>query len=377
MFGSQVLDVAIGIVFVYLLLSLVCTAVREGIEGLLKMRAINLERGVRELLNDPNGTGLVTAIYDHPLVFGLFKGEYDPSRLKNGRMPWGTNLPSYIPARNFAAALVDIVARGKDIEAATQADPRSASTVSFATIRASIVNLENVRMQRLLLATLDSANGNLTVVQKNLEDWFNTGMDRVSGWYRRQTQHILLVLAAIVTVAANVDSISVVSYLYKNRAAREALVARVGAPRRDSTIPEPSIRSALDSLNELALPIGWDAGAPVWKVGEARGTPQLIGQLATLVLGWLLTAFAVSLGAPFWFDVLNQVTVVRSTVKPHEKSPEEGSLDRHPSVSKSPPRGAGPTSTPWVGDGSPGVSAGVPPFQPRTWATGDPEAGEL
>jgi hypothetical protein len=44
-------------------------------------------------------------------------------------------------------------------------------------------------------------------------------------------------------------------------------------------------------------------------------------------LGWLLTAMAISLGAPFWFDILNRLMVIRSTVKPHEKSPEQGSKD--------------------------------------------------
>jgi hypothetical protein len=45
------------------------------------------------------------------------------------------------------------------------------------------------------------------------------------------------------------------------------------------------------------------------------------------VFGWLLTALAISLGAPFWFDMLNKFIVVRSTVKPKEKSPEEKSKD--------------------------------------------------
>jgi hypothetical protein len=51
-------------------------------------------------------------------------------------------------------------------------------------------------------------------------------------------------------------------------------------------------------------------------------------QVATHLLGWLITAFAVSLGAPFWFDLLNKIMVIRSTVKPREKSREEGSEDR-------------------------------------------------
>jgi hypothetical protein len=46
------------------------------------------------------------------------------------------------------------------------------------------------------------------------------------------------------------------------------------------------------------------------------------------LFGWSITALAISLGAPFWFDLLNKIMVIRSTVKPKEKSPEEGSEDR-------------------------------------------------
>jgi hypothetical protein len=45
-------------------------------------------------------------------------------------------------------------------------------------------------------------------------------------------------------------------------------------------------------------------------------------------LGVFLTALAVSQGAPFWFDLLNKIIVIRSTIKPHEKSPDQPSKDR-------------------------------------------------
>jgi hypothetical protein len=45
------------------------------------------------------------------------------------------------------------------------------------------------------------------------------------------------------------------------------------------------------------------------------------------LIGWSITALALSLGAPFWFDLLNKFIVVRATVKPKEKSPEEPSKD--------------------------------------------------
>jgi hypothetical protein len=111
MFGSQVLEVAIGLVLVYLLLSFICSSVREAIEAWQKTRAVDLEHGIRELLQDRDGRGLAKELYNHPLIYGLFKGEYDPAKIVKGRMPNRSDLPSYIPARNFAAALMDIVAR--------------------------------------------------------------------------------------------------------------------------------------------------------------------------------------------------------------------------------------------------------------------------
>lgn len=56
--------------------------------------------------------------------------------------------------------------------------------------------------------------------------------------------------------------------------------------------------------------------------------PSGAGGWFAKVSGLLLTAIAITLGAPFWFDVLNKIIVVRSTVKPKEKSPEEPPVDR-------------------------------------------------
>src|SRR6266540_6939389 len=78
MLGSQILEVAIGIIFVYLLVSIICTAVREGIETWLKSRAAYLEHGIRELLHDKDAAGLVKSFYHHPLVYSLYSGGYTP-----------------------------------------------------------------------------------------------------------------------------------------------------------------------------------------------------------------------------------------------------------------------------------------------------------
>src|SRR5262245_33770963 len=100
MFGSVVLDIAIGVVFIYLLLSLVVTAACELISAVLSWRAKNLMIGVRHLLNDPNQTKLAKKLYEQPLIKSLYR----PGQI-----------PSYIPSRTFAVALLDVIAPSEEM----------------------------------------------------------------------------------------------------------------------------------------------------------------------------------------------------------------------------------------------------------------------
>src|SRR5438128_2428057 len=101
MFGSNILEVAIGIIFIYLLLSLICTAINEGIASISNKRGKNLFDGIQNLLNDPSFTGLAQKIYSHGLVDTISKEAFDASK--------PNRLPSYIPSNTFALALLDIL----------------------------------------------------------------------------------------------------------------------------------------------------------------------------------------------------------------------------------------------------------------------------
>jgi hypothetical protein len=335
MFGSQILEVAVGLVLVYLVLSLVASSVREGIESFLKSRAVQLERGIREMLHDPDGRGFAKRVFEHPLIFGLYRGGYTPTPPPKARAVerlkgWRPNLPSYIPARNFAGALLDIAAHGDaGLETALDATP------SVADIRKTVMTMQGVPapVRRALLHALDTAGGSVERARQNLEAWFDSGMDRVSGWYKRQTQLILFGIALVITVGVNANSLVIAEQLYRNGDTRRdvvaAAVARASAPldaQRDS-----ALTSAVNEIANLELPLGW----PMSVKSSSRFTRPL-----GLAAGWLLTAFAITLGAPFWFDVLNKIMVIRATVKPHEKSREEGSEDRQdraPAASAPPP----------------------------------------
>jgi hypothetical protein len=363
MFNSAILEVATGIVFIYLLLSLMCTALREGLEGFLRTRASYLESGIRELLFDSQGTNLAKSFYEHPLVYSLFPGNYaSPSAgTTAGPLTRGYKLPAYIPAGNFAAALMDIVARGPSPDSATAAQsgvephPNADSTqpVTIADIRKHIQLIANPPVQRAVLAALDTANGDLEKAKKNLEHWYDSAMDRVSGRYKRSTQAILFWIGLVIAVGFNVDTISLADYLYRNETQRGAIIAQAGLVSSNQAFLESNFKDVREQVEGLQLPIGWDflfvQNAQQTKVdakldaSAAQNSNSLVARLTpfwnayhvwlTKPLGWLLTAFAITLGAPFWFDILNKIMIIRSTVKPHEKSPEEASEDRQSSDS--------------------------------------------
>lgn len=347
MFGSQILDVAIGLIFVYLVVSVLCSAIREGIESWLKTRAAYLEHGIRQLLQDMPGTGLAKSLYEHPLIFGLFtSSNYQPGTTRGNPtiMQRGRDLPSYIPSKNFAVALLDIAARGP---VRSDAAVDTTAPISLENVRRNVGEIENPAIRRVILTALDRAQGDLDKAQKAIQDWYDSGMDRVSGWYKRSTHKIILAIGLIVAVSMNIDSIAIVDQLYKSEATRAAAVAAAGSATADMTY-----KDARAALNGLHLPIGWDKSSLSFQMPD-----DWFKEFLYPWLGWLLTAIAASLGAPFWFDVLNKVMVIRSTVKPREKSPEEGSEDRQPRTAVTAPVQTPPSAAPSAASSSGGGGA--------------------
>ena len=377
MFGSDILDVVVGLIFLFLLVSVMCSAIREGLEAFLKTRATHLEQGIRQLLHDPSASGLAKQLFEHPLVAGLYSGQYQAPKFSDWwptALTRGRKLPAYIPSRNFALALMDMAARGPGIDAGT-AHP-DAGALTFENVRANVASISSPAVQRAMLAALDTAQGDLQKAQANLEAWYDSSMDRVSGWYKRSTQWILFVIGLLVAVAMNVNTLTIADYLHHNKATRDALAARAEAAAKDPNFPNGTFTDAKREIAEAKLPIGWDkTNSPVqWNWPFIADSRILLGSL----VGWLITALAASLGAPFWFDILNKVMVIRSTVKPHEKSGEESSEDRQTGKDK---RGtsdgatSGPASPPAQPTASvtppPALSPGAPPL-PQSTAAIDP-----
>lgn len=299
MFGSALLEVAIGVVTLYLVLSLVCSSAQEALESFLKNRGRNLEQGIKNLLNDDDW---VKKLYEHPLIFSLYQGEY-----KAG----GRDLPSYIPSQAFAGALFDLAKNAQQIPA------------NVADIRAAVSSNDMMptKLKAVMLHALDAAQGDVQKAHQFVENWFDQGMDRASGWYKRYAHQVMMVIALIIAVGFNVDTFRVANELYRNQNLRAAVVAQsesIVEETKASNEPQGAegaktstgaqATSAVSRLENAGLPIGWKG----YQLETGlEGVKTLLGSL----IGWLVTAFAISFGAPFWFSVLGKLISARAPSK--------------------------------------------------------------
>jgi hypothetical protein len=273
---------------------------------------------VAQLLQQDENSPLVAAIYHHPLISSLYPGAYDP---KSGE------LPSYIPSRNFALAILDYIQHPDELEKEINKAAQSMGT--------KVEKLPSAEdLKRVVQRVTGTATENVEEIRDHLEQWFNSSMDRVSGWFKRHTHERLLIIGLVLAAYMNVDSIFMAKHLLSDKAARLALVSAATEYAKDdgtsssSTPAEKRIDLNLARIENLGLPIGWNRARlpkPAWPPGtfDRETTTSGLWKIAVLVPGWLITALAVSLGAPFWFDMLNKIIVVRSTVKPKEKSGTE------------------------------------------------------
>jgi hypothetical protein len=461
MFGSSILEAAIALIFVYLLLSLMCTALNEGIASLIQKRGRNLFEGIKNLLNDPTFTGLAQQVYNHGLIGGISQNAANPSK--------PTRLPSYMSSANFSLALLDIlgtrgiisaeygdllaaaesaddayeealrtekgepgnpklaeaveVAKGAqerartaleamvdkakaaydqavqatntkpgDSELARRAlearntsekiratigmlDARRAAVASaknpkelhllllagntlkqalalgrsfaaqypdpLSNIEAALKRLPEGHTKETLLVLVDKTRREVIEVEhqaeafrRNLEDWFNDAMDRVTGWYKRWTQRILLVLAIVLVVASNADTVMLVQQLSTNNALRASLIA--AAQKAVETLPPPDVAEAgspepdsgtkrddtgiqyvLQQAQSLQLPVGWSLDPKDPRYFQSpEFSLDFAGWAFYKIFGLLISILAISMGAPFWFDTLSKFVNLRGAGTP-------------------------------------------------------------
>ncbi|MHB8575228.1 MAG: hypothetical protein ACYDCQ_07830 [Dehalococcoidia bacterium] len=396
--GSNLLDFAIGLVLIYFLLSLFCSWVNEKIAGWTNLRAKTLVDGIEGLL-----PGIAADLLKHPLIRGMSN-----QHGKNGANAGGIlNTPvqlatSYIDAHTFSTALIQqltnaaavmpvrtLFAQSHD-QAASDAISQAVSNaaaqihdtgynspaaqqslneldsaiqrlraslapgagelvrppITFESLRTSVASLPDDQTRRSLLALIDDAQGDLGRAQHNIEVWFDNAMERLSGWYKRRTQWIILAIAFVAVALVNADSFAIANELWHDDAARQAAVAEAqkvvqNAQPAGSTGAtgatagtggsgagcvqqnQAGLSCVFNDIQALRVPIGYTTTDPVshmpvpwfgprWRTLNFGSDWDIVAKL----LGWVATAIAISLGAPFWFDLLTKLVNLRNTGEP-------------------------------------------------------------
>jgi hypothetical protein len=449
MFNNVILDVAIGIIFIFLVYSLLATSIQEAISTLFALRARTLRDGIINgmLCNTSKNSrweSLLKGIWQlfeelGKLIF--FKPEvqnkklghylYEHPLIKNYGSSRIFPYPSYLPRANFSAVVIEVLK--KDFEKKLPSIVKLHQNENFDALPEQIMqqlanstdllkvkelltyyrsiyqgNHESLLADNLILEKdtwkilemhLQKSQYNLPDFIRSLENWYDDSMDRISGWYKRRVQVILFLIGMTIAITFNVDIIKITGKLSTDKDAREKILelaiaeaesykgksaqpestdAATTNARLDSTYRKKieavkvSIDTSVIKANQI-LALGWgDFGmhkdsAEVMK-GYLRKERERIGRLkkenpkivilpiqktpiqilhglydehpfkykVSYILqesflspakfaGLLLTAIAVCLGAPFWFDLLNKIINIRATGKREENNMSSGS----------------------------------------------------
>lgn len=323
MFGSGIIDVAIGLVLVYLVLSMMASAANELYSNVAQSRAKNLEQFIRHLFISPQEAkktdtlfGFIRRHLPNKMTEAekVAEGSCDYFYEKTLIAPHtnGHHRPAYINPSDFAQAIMDMVY------------PERQEKATFEEWQKAIHLLpDSFPVKQVLTSTLNNTRDDLSKLQVHLETWFNSSMERVSEWYKRQTQVQLIMIGLLVALVLNVDTISIANRLLQNPALRDAISKQAASLAQQtpagSTLPaDQSLGTLKQQLDQLNVPLGWpDQNPPdVYKLAPLNVLAWWVQKL----IGIAVTAFAVSQGAPFWFDLLNRFSNVRSTGKPPETS---------------------------------------------------------
>ncbi|TRX58709.1 hypothetical protein FNH22_12590 [Fulvivirga sp. M361] len=343
MLNSNVLDIVIGLVFIYLILSLFASAINELVMRWLYSRGKNLKKGIVNLLSD-NGkeTDILVSKFLQSPSFRKFCSS-------------NNTLPSYLTDRRFAEVLLFIL------------NGDNSTKQNIGSIKKGVEALPEGNTRQWLMALITEAGENLEDLREQLKSWYNDVMQRASGWYKRKAHLFLFIIGFLISMVMDADTFQIVHKLNNDPLARAELVkmaelqlALLSEDSAQTAITDYSLDSLsnnqnrqrigqleqrVDSLftNQIAqsqsiLGLGWDipqtksvlvAGEKIQhKTSLGEKIESIWSQISFQgVFGWLITALAISLGAPFWYDLLNRVASLRSTgQKPVDKEMPKSSI---------------------------------------------------
>ncbi|MEH2256027.1 hypothetical protein [Nostoc sp.] len=368
-----VVDITLGLVFIYLILSLLASEIQELIATLLQWRAKHLRTSIELLLAGGseseksdiiNAIQLVQKLYNDPLINTLnqqAKGKVEKHFQEITKNPDKLVLekqsgPSYLPSETFATTLLDtlkipqlinhvkhpseeaktnlymILASYKELKKGIN-DPTSASYTKIQEIYGEIdqkfidfVNNElpdevpnNLIKSLGVIAQRSRIKiGDLTEeanqFKNEIETWFDRSMDRASGVYKRNAKGVAILIGISVAFLTNTDTFHLVKRLSEDSVIRST-ITQSASQRIDYINDEAARRNIEKLLGNASIPIGWQNINQQFELLDTTKSNRVyirISQVFKLICGWIVSGFAIAMGAPFWFDILNKFINVRN-----------------------------------------------------------------
>jgi hypothetical protein len=280
---NAILEVVIGLVMTWLVVSATTSQIQEFVAELTGLRARFLRKRIEEMFHDDETDKPVERLYSHSLIRSLeTHGAFGQKRP-----------PADIPKQIFAQVVVELY---PNVPSADE-EKRVKELKEVIGIRrnTSVVPVKSPSVLKTLMPKQDPQGINYP---KNVEDWFDAKMSEASKMYRKNVAVISFLVGLIIAVSFNVDSIHIADQLWKDPTLRQAIVVQA---ENVAKVDEGNLDNILLNIDKLALPIGY-------------GTPSTSeGQQNYRYLGWLVTALAASQGAPFWFDILRNLTGLKKS----------------------------------------------------------------
>ena len=217
--------------------------------------------------------------------------------------------PSYLPSRAVVSALLDLDVGARARGAARPLDEAIEAVPSERVKDALAALLADVH------AHAGKAEDEVALFRTAAETWYDDTMARVSGWYKRRVQLVLWLIGLTVAIVLNVDTVNIARVLWADDTVRAALVAQAEQASEEG--------AALDAarLEQLDIPLGWRFGSD-----GSLDVPSRWEDWLSKAIGVLITSAALSMGAPFWFDLLGKVARLPSAgaPPPSRKATEAG-----------------------------------------------------
>jgi arsenate reductase-like glutaredoxin family protein len=311
-----IFDIAIGLVFIYLTLSLIASEIQELISTVLQWRAKHLKQSIELLMAGGSQTGseeiekaveLVKELYGDPIINtlnqqakdGIEKGFRDVTKTIHSKVSKEKqSAPSYIPSETFAITLLETLKIPQLIEyvknPSTQNNLRmilstykelktginDKNSESYQKIQAIYGDIEQNQKFKNLVNSLpehvpDKLINSLTVIaertrikiddlkeeanqfKKEVETWFDRSMDRSSGVYKRNAKGVAILIGIAIAILTNTDTFFLLNRLSRDSAIRSVITQR--AIQQAESYPNDInvIRQAQQDLSDASVPIGW------------------------------------------------------------------------------------------------------------------------